>query len=179
LTNLTNTSSSITNTTDKILSVNSSGDVILVDDKQGTGSGTGTVTSGQNGLSTISGGTIIELGGNLIKNTTINSNSYNLVYTGTSTGAGPGNFGIGNLTATTTSALLHVSAPSAGNLFRITATDRDAFTHALTLVTSGANSGTSTLSVIGRGGNGVIRAMKGRCRLRNYFSTWEHSTILA
>lgn len=165
LTNLTNTSSSITNTTDKILSVNSSGDVILVDDKQGTGSGTGTVTSGQNGLSTISGGTIIELGGNLIKNTTINSNSYNLVYTGTSTGAGPGNFGIGNLTATTTSALLHVSAPSAGNLFRITATDRDAFTHALTLVTSGANSGTSTLSVIGRGGNGVIRAMKGAAGL--------------
>jgi hypothetical protein len=74
-TNLTNSSSSITNSTNKILSVNSSGDVILVDDKQGTGSGTGTVTSGQNGLSTISSGTIIELGGNLIKNTTIASNS--------------------------------------------------------------------------------------------------------
>ncbi len=38
-TDLTNASSSITNTTDKILSVNSNGDVILVDDKQGTGGG--------------------------------------------------------------------------------------------------------------------------------------------
>jgi hypothetical protein len=102
---------------------------------------------------------------NLTNTSSSITNSYNLVYTGTSTGAGPGNFGIGNLTATTTSALLHVSAPSAGNLFRITATDRDAFTHALTLVTSGANSGTSTLSVIGRGGNGVIRAMKGAAGL--------------
>lgn len=161
-TNLTNTiTGAMPNSTDRVLSVDNLGNVIMVDDKQGTG--TGTVTSGQNGLSTISGGTIIELGGNLLQNTTISSNAFNLVYTGTSSGANAsgGNFGIGNLTATTTSALLHVSAPSAGNLFRITATDRDAFTHALTLETSGANSGTSTLSVIGRAGNGVIRAMKG------------------
>jgi hypothetical protein len=39
LTNLRNIDPSITNTTDKILSVNSSGDVILVDDKQGPGGG--------------------------------------------------------------------------------------------------------------------------------------------
>lgn len=39
LTNLRNIDASTTNTTDKILSVNSSGDVILVDDKQGTGGG--------------------------------------------------------------------------------------------------------------------------------------------
>lgn len=39
LTNLRNIDASTTNTTDKILSVNSSGDVILVDDKQGPGGG--------------------------------------------------------------------------------------------------------------------------------------------
>lgn len=42
LTNLPNTASSIANPTNKVLSVNNSGDVILVDDKQGTGSGTAT-----------------------------------------------------------------------------------------------------------------------------------------
>jgi hypothetical protein len=39
-TNLTNSSSSILNSTNKVLSVNASGDVILVDDKQGTGNTT-------------------------------------------------------------------------------------------------------------------------------------------
>jgi hypothetical protein len=163
-TNLTNTiTGAMPNPTNRVLSVDNQGNVIMVDDNVGTGGGSGTVTSGQNGLSTISGGTIIELGGNLIKNTTIASNTYNLVYTGTSSGSNAlgGNFGIGNLTATTTSALLHVSAPSAGNLFKITASDRDAFKDAMTLVTSGSNSGAATLSVIGRNGNGVIRAMRG------------------
>jgi hypothetical protein len=76
---MTSTTAAITNTTNKVLSVNANGDVILVTDQ------TGTVAAGaiaaQNGL-TLVGTNTVELGGTLIRPvTTIDFNGNELDYT--------------------------------------------------------------------------------------------------
>lgn len=81
-TNLTS-SAVVTNTTTKVLSVDANGDVILA-----TPVGAALVTA-KNGLNTIAGNPDVELGGNLIRATTVDLNAFELVFNQT------GRFGIG------------------------------------------------------------------------------------
>jgi hypothetical protein len=90
---LNNTSIPQNNTSGRVLSLNAAGDVILVPD--GGGSGPGGATA-KNGLNTTVGFPDVELGGTLIRATTVDQNNFNLVWNGV------GRFGIGdNLLVTT------------------------------------------------------------------------------
>ncbi|HWY12715.1 MAG TPA: hypothetical protein VN026_15385 [Bacteroidia bacterium] len=83
-TNMTSTTTAITNPTTKVLSVNSNGDVILVTDQTGTVVGSGSITA-QNGLSLV-GTNTVELGGTLIHPlTVINFSTNTLQYTDAAT----------------------------------------------------------------------------------------------
>lgn len=68
--NLTSSTNAITNPTNKVLSVNANGDVILVTDQTGTATATAGTVVAQNGLSIV-GTNTVELGGTLLHNTNI------------------------------------------------------------------------------------------------------------
>jgi hypothetical protein len=81
-------------TNNRVLTVDANGDVVLVDDKVGTG-GTGTFAGAQNGLNaTASGNGMVELGGNLVRNTNVGLGNNQLLF------SGAGNLKIGNVAFT-------------------------------------------------------------------------------
>jgi hypothetical protein len=75
-TNMTSASPTILNPSNKVLSVDANGDVVLVPDGPGGGGGTTNVTA-QNGLSNISP-SIVEWGGTLLHDTYIDQAGYNI-----------------------------------------------------------------------------------------------------
>jgi hypothetical protein len=87
LTNLTNTNTALTNTLNKVLSVDANGDVILVNDNAGSG----TFGGAQNGCS-VNGSNVVELGNatggtsaQLLSNREVPLNNFGLLFSGNQT----------------------------------------------------------------------------------------------